>query len=212
MLKEYKFEGTLVGIIAGVIIALTVVSHLTARTDPKDRLALQNASMFDSGASHPRLDRLPAGSAQPQLADRLRMGSMADKRAPRPLKPSDPLEVVVVPNPISGKFRLLTASRMSATPTTDELRLRLRVVSLATADLVTPFQSGMFEVRPEGAEPINPAHAFSHPVPAGGSQEEDIVFIVPSTLNLDHAALRIHYYNDQKEILLGKRVTVHHLS
>jgi hypothetical protein len=76
------------------------------------------------------------------------------------------------------------------------------VVSRAIADLVTPFQSAMLEVRSQGLEPINPQHAFSHPVPAGKSRDEDIVFIIPSSLSLDRMVLRIHYYNDEQEIPL----------
>jgi hypothetical protein len=170
--KEYVWEGTLVAIIAGVIIVLTVVSHLTARTDLKDGLASRPIAMPAPAASRPTLGHAPAGSNRPQPADTSWKGSMAS----------------------------------------DELTLRLRVVSRATDPLVTPFQSAMLELRSEGADPINPAHSFSSPVPAGSSREEDIVFIIPSNLNLDHAALRVHYYNEQKEIPLGKHVTVHHIS
>jgi CBS domain-containing protein len=46
-------------------------------------------------------------------------------------------------------------------------------------------------------------HPFSYPVPAGTSREEDIVFVIPSNLNLDRAVLRIHYYNERKEIPLA---------
>jgi hypothetical protein len=61
----------------------------------------------------------------------------------------------------------------------------------------------MLEVRSPGLEPINPEHPFSYPVSAGNSRDEDIVFIIPSALKLDDAVLRIHYYNEQKEIPLG---------
>lgn len=54
-----------------------------------------------------------------------------------------------------------------------------------------------------GMEPINPEHSFSQPVLAGDTREEDITFIVPSSLDLDRAVLRIHYYSEEKEIPLG---------
>jgi len=127
----------------------------------------------------------------------------ADRAASGSPSSSDPLEVVVVPSPLSGQFKLLASTRTPATPTSDKLTLRLRVVSRAAADLVTPFQSAMLELRTPGLEPINPEHPFSSPVPAGNSREEDIAFLIPSNLNLDRAVLRIHYYNDLKEIPLA---------
>ena len=60
----------------------------------------------------------------------------------------------------------------------------------------------MLDVRARGLEPINPQHPFSHPVPAGESRDEDIVFIIPSNLTLDRVVFRVHYYNEEKEILL----------
>ena len=61
----------------------------------------------------------------------------------------------------------------------------------------------MLDVRARGLEPINPQHPFSHRVPAGESRDEDIVFMIPSNLTLDRMALRIHYYNEEKEIPLN---------
>jgi hypothetical protein len=127
--------------------------------------------------------------------------------SPRPTPhPSDPREVVIGPNSISGQFILLGFDRKRSTSATDELTLRLRVVSHAIPELVTPFQSAMLEVRSQGLAPINPQHAFSHPVPAGKSRDEDIVFIIPSGLSLDHMVLRIHYYPDEKDIPLHPAV------
>ena len=109
---------------------------------------------------------------------------------------------MVGPNSISGQFTVLNIDRKRSTPETDEVTLRLRVVSRAIANLVTPFESAMLDVRARGLEPINPQHSFSYPVPAGESRNEDIVFMIPSNLTLDRMALRIHYYNEAKEIPL----------
>jgi hypothetical protein len=109
---------------------------------------------------------------------------------------------VLGPNTIAGRFILLSSNRKQATPTSDDLTLRLRVVSLAIADLVTPFQSGMLEVRVPSEQPIHPQQAFSHPVPAGNTREEDIVFAIPATVSLDHGTLRIQYFSEAKEIPL----------
>lgn len=132
-----------------------------------------------------------------------RRANVADRRAAVWRKPSDPLEVVIGPSAISGQFRLLKADRATATPTSDKLTLRVRVVSRAVADLVTPFQSEMLEVRSDGLEPIGPDRAFSYPVPAGDTRDEDVVFTIPRGLKVDGAILRVHYYNEVKEIPLG---------
>ena len=115
----------------------------------------------------------------------------------------NPLEVVLGPSSIDGQFTLLAVNRITATSTSDKLTLRLRIVSRAVADLVTPIQYVTLEVYTPGLEPIALEHPFSHPVPAGNTQEHDIAFTVPANLNLDHAVLRIHFYNEQKEIPLG---------
>ena len=80
--------------------------------------------------------------------------------------------------------------------------MRLRVVSLAVADLVTPYQSGMLHVQAPGQAPILPRDSFSHPVAAGNSREDDIVFTVPSTLDPNHSTLNISYFNEAKTIPL----------
>ena len=172
-LQRYKWEALHVGAICAVIAVLTVVSHLPGHTDGEDRPT-------------PR-EKAPVTRPSP-------------RRTP---PPSDPRKVVVGPNSISGQFTVLDIDRKRSTPETDEVTLRLRVVSRAIANLVTPFESAMLDVRARGLEPINPQHPFSHPVPAGESRDEDIVFIIPSNLTLDRMVLRIHYYNEEKDIPLN---------
>ena len=183
-LKKYAWEGILVAILGGVIMVLTLVSHLTARPDPP--------TSARTGLGH-----VPSVSTLPPIS------AAASRKPVVAAKPSNPLEVVLGPSSIAGQFTLLAANRKAATPTSDKLTLRLRVVSRAVADLVTPFQSVMLEVCTPGLEPIAPEHPFSHPVPASNTLDEDIAFIVPTTLNLDRAVLRIHFYNEQKDIPLG---------
>jgi hypothetical protein len=203
MLKHYGWEGTLAGILAGIMVILTVVTHLTAHPERSDGASLRATPAVGPAAFHPMPDRVPVASTTRPMRAAVSRKPAADRRASGSSRPSDPLEVVVVPSPISGQFRLLASSRTSATPTSDKLTLRLRVLSHAVADLVTPFQSAMLELRTPGLEPINPEHPFSYPVPAGNSREEDIVFVIPSNLDLDRAVLRIHYYNELKEIPLA---------
>lgn len=172
-LQRYRWEALHIGAICAVITVLTVVSHLPGQTD---------------------------GEVRPTLREKAPVTHPSPRRTP-PLP--DPREVVVGPNSISGQFTLLNIDRKRSTPETDQVTLRLRVVSRAIAPLVTPFESAMLDVRATGLEPINPQHPFSHPVPAGESRDEDIVFIIPSNLTLDRIALRIHYYNEEKEIPLN---------
>jgi len=182
-LKKYRWESTLIMIIGGVILVLTLVTHLTASS----------------------MAPLPPAAVSQKRA--ITVGS-----ARGPLKTSEALEVTIGPSAISGQYTLLSATRTPATSTSDKLTLRIRLVSHAAADLVTPFQSAMLEVRSQGLTPINPEHPFSYPTQAGDSREEDVVFIVPSSLDLDRAVLRIHYYSDGKEIPLRNRIALHHMS
>jgi hypothetical protein len=191
-LHRYGWETTLSAIIATVIATLAIVTHLSVPARPPDQ---PKANLTTSSKLEPWQ---PSPGAAPSLS-----ASDTDRPARRSSRPHDPHEVVIGPNTIAGRFILLATNRKRATPTSEELTLRLRVVSLAAADLVTPFQSGMVEVRTPGQDPIHPQHAFSHPVAAGTSREEDIAFTIPSGLSLDHGTLRIQYFNEMKEIPLN---------
>jgi hypothetical protein len=61
----------------------------------------------------------------------------------------------------------------------------------------------MLEVRSRDLQPIKPEHPFSYSVSAGNTRDEDIAFMIPSGLNLERTVLRIHFYNEQKEIPLS---------
>ena len=176
-LKKYAWEGTLVAILGGVIMVLTLVSHLTAQPGPPT-------------SAQWGLGRVPSVSTlQPTSAAAPRKRVVA-------AKPSNPLEVVLGPSSIGGQFTLLAANRIAATPTSDKLTLHLRAVRRAMGDFVTPLQYVMLEVCTPGLEPIAPEHPFSRPLPAGNSRDEDIAFIVPASLNLDRAVLRVHFYKN----------------
>lgn len=190
--ERYGWETTLSSIIVAVIATLAVVTHLSVSARPSDQLTADVTATSKLKSSQPLPGVVPALSARD-----------TDRPALHSSKPPDPREVVVGPNTIAGRFILMATTRKRATPTSDELTLRLRVVSLAAANLVTPFQSGMVEVRTQGQDPIHPQHTFSHPVAAGNSREEDIVFSIPSSLSLDHGTLRIEYFNEMKEIPLN---------
>jgi hypothetical protein len=169
---------------------LTLVSHLTAR--PAISTSTQAA-----------LGPLPSGSTlSPAAAPSLR------KPAAK-AKPANPLEVVLGPTSIGGQFTVLAANRITVTPTSDNLRLHLRVVSRAMADLVTPLQYVALEIHAPGHDPIAQQRPFSHPLPAGNTWDDEVVFTIPASLSLDGAALRIYFYNEQKDISLRPVILPH---
>ena len=190
-LKNYGWETSLFAIIVAVIVTLALVTHLSGS------VRRSNHPPADATATPKHDSWQPSASRAPALST-----AGTDRPARRPSRPSDSHEVALGPNTISGRFILLATHRRQTTPTSDELTLRLRVVSLAVVDLVTPFQSAMLEVRVPSEQPIHPQQAFSRPVPAGNTREEDIVFAIPSSLSLDHGTLRIHNFNEAKEIPL----------
>lgn len=183
-LKKYAWEGILVAILTAVVIVLTVAPHLTARP------GLPSSAQTGLGGV-------------PAVSTILPTSAPARRKHVVAAKPSNPLEVVLGPSSIDGQFTLLAVNRITATPTSDKLTLRLRIVSRAVADLVTPIQYVTLEVYTPGLEPIALEHPFSRPLPAGNTQEQDIAFTVPANLNLNRTVLRIHFYNEQKDIPLG---------
>jgi hypothetical protein len=203
-LKNYSWEATLVAIIGSVITTGALVTHLTARTERPGRAPPEATALFGPSTFHPVPDRMPVTSITPPIqVSPARKVPLTARAARHPSKSSDPLEVIIGTNPIGGQLRLLTVTRTPVTPTSDKLILGIRMMSRATPPLVTPFQSTILEVRSRALEPIKPEHPLSFPVPAGNTREEDVAFIIPSDLNLDHSVLRIQYYNEQKEIPLS---------
>jgi hypothetical protein len=191
-LNKYTWETSLFAVMVAVIMTLTLVTHLPGSARPSDHPTADATAVPKRDSWQPSPPHAPALST-----------AGTDRPARRPSRPSDPHEIVLGPNSIGGRFILLASNRRKTTATSDELTLRLRVVSLAIADLVTPFQSGMLQVRVPGEQPISPQQTFSHPVPAGNTREEDIVFAIPSNLTLDYGTLRIQYFNEMKEIPLN---------
>ena len=189
--KNYGWDTTLVAIIVAVIVALVLVTHVPGSVPPTEHFRTEATATPQHDSWQPSAPRTPPLST-----------TGTDRPARHPARPSDPNEVVLGLNSIGGRYTLLTTHRRQTAPTSDELTLRLRVVSLAIANLVTPFQSGMLQVRVPGEQPIYPRQEFSHPIPSGNTREEDIVFAIPSSLSLDHGTLRIQYFNESKEIPL----------
>jgi len=136
-LQQFRWELNLMAVIGVVITTLALVTRLFGHPD----YSLRASSL-----------RVPTPT---------KLDSPAAKSPRRPSQPPDPHQVTVGPNTISGRFILLGSERKHINPTSDELTLRLRVVSLAAANLVTPYQSWMLKVQAPGRSPIEPKESFS---------------------------------------------------
>lgn len=182
LLKKYGWEATNITSIVAAIATLALVTHLTG-TRRVDTQPPQSATSAQSAPAIP----VPVSRRQ---------GVASSQH-------SDPREVVVGPTSISNRYTLIRMDRKPVSPTTDELVIRLHVDSLAMEPLVSPFESDMLALTGWEMDPINPKTKFRHPVPSGNSLNQDIVFSIPSTLDLNRTTLQIHYYNYQNEIPLS---------
>lgn len=88
--------------------------------------------------------------------------------------------------------------RKTGRPKGDDL-----VITLHVENLVSPLASDIVGLESLGSKSINPSTAFRRPMPGGTTLSQEIVFSVPSSLNLNDATLRIHYYNCEGEIPLS---------
>jgi hypothetical protein len=125
-------------------------------------------------------------------------GSVAHKAAHAAT--SNPREVIVGPSGINNRYTLVSVARKPLSSTVDELTVRLHVASLATENLVSPFESDMLDLRSPGLAPIHPKTSFHRSMPAGESEDRDVVFHIPASLILEKTTLQIHYFNYQQQI------------
>ncbi len=188
--KQYQWEATHIGAIAGVMVILALQAHLTGTRNAPN---VNEQGQFQKLATAPTLKAVHPVPASDAAA--------LEPTHPITSPPSDPSEVTVGPSGISNRYKLQRVNRKKQSAH-DVLTVSLHVESLATEGLVSPFESGMFEISNPGAPPLKPSTPFRSPVPSGNSRDRDITFNVPSTLDLDHATLRIHYYNYENEIPL----------
>jgi hypothetical protein len=180
LLKDHSWEATHIVAIVVAIATLALVTHLTG------------APRVDS----PALNATSVSAARPAQVS---TGSGAARA-----QQSDPREIIVGPSGISNRYTLLDVDRKPISSERDELIVKLRVKSLATDNLVSPFESNMLEIKSSGLPPINPSTVFNHPIPSGSSLNQDIVFRIPTSVSLKGMTLRIHYYNYQNEISLDQ--------
>jgi hypothetical protein len=115
---------------------------------------------------------------------------------------SDPRKVTVGPREISNRYTLLSVDRRAVSSERDALVVKLHIESLAMDGLASPFESDMLDITSPGVQPIKPRAPFRFPVPSGTARDQEIVFGIPPSLDLNHATLRIHYYIYQGEIPL----------
>jgi hypothetical protein len=186
--RKYKWQAAHVTIIVGVITTLALVTHLTGTPRPR---------IHPSGTAAPL-------SSVPMSVHPARPAQVSSRPRASGSPPSDPREVVVGPSGISNRYNLVSADRKPVSSTVDELTVRLHVMSLATENLVSPFESDMLDITSPGLQPIYPGTSFHTPIPAGNSQNKDVAFYIPASLSLKKAALNIHYYNYQKQIPLDQ--------
>ena len=179
LVEKYRWEATHVIVLAGVVTTLTLGTWLfgVSRGDHSHAVF----SKYASASSAVTTPSIPSEHAA---------------------QPSDPRKVTVGPSGISNRYTLLRVDRKTVSPKRDELVIKLHVESLATEGLVSPFESDMLDITSQGLQPINPSTPFRFPVPSGSTRDQEIVFSIPPSLNLNHAALRIHYYNYHEEIPL----------
>lgn len=197
LLRTYRWEVTHLTVIAAVIASLTLVVHLTGIQRVESQPSEQPKTVTPSLNASPSMATPP--SIQP--AHPVQVSS---QHRPAHSHQSDPRQIVVGPNGISNRYTLLGVDREPVSSTVDQLTVRLQVESLATANLVSPFESDMLEIRSPDQDAIKTSTSFHQPIPSGGRRNQDLVFRIPSSLNLSHASLQIHYFNYQNEIPLSR--------
>ena len=192
ILKTYSWELTHISTLVVVVAILGIAIHLTGTPRPKATL-----SGVPPIGSSPSASAVPERSLTPTHPSRA-----SSKPAPAATAVSDPHVITVGAMGISNRYTLVHIDRKPISPTHDALTIRLHVESLAMENLVSPFESDMLELIAPDQAPIRPTMPFRHPVPGGNSRNQDVVFNIPSALELNHATLQIHYYNYQNELPL----------
>ena len=192
ILKTYSWELVHISTLVAVVAILGIAIHLIGTPRPKAPL-----SRVPPIGSSPSASVVPARSLTPTHPSRA-----SSKPAAAATAVSDPHVITVGAMGISNRYTLVHIDRKPISPTHDALTIRLHVESLAMENLVSPFESDMLELIAPDQAPIRPTTPFRHPVPGGNSRNQDIVFNIPSALELNHATLQIHYYNYQNELPL----------
>lgn len=194
LLDEHRWEALCVAAIAGIVTVLALQKHLIRVSATPVRPFVNEHESLDRLTIAPTIRSVRAVPASDAAA--------LSATQPAPSQPSDPSEVAVGPSGISNRYKLTRVDRRKET-THDILVVSLHVDSLATEGLVSPFESGMFEISSPDMPPIKPRTPFHSPVPSGDSRDQEIAFRIPPTLNLNRVNLRIHYFNYEKEIPLN---------
>lgn len=192
LMEKYQWEASRSTIVAALVLALAVVTHLfgTSRSDFPAHLAPPNQTQF------------PPFDTTVPLPDPNPIQRPA-KREIVPAPPPDPRQFSVGPNEIANRYTLLGIERKQVSPQDDQLIVRLHIESLAMDPLASPFESDMLELRTPGLPPIKPSTPFRLPLHSGNSRNQDIAFRLPPGFPLKDATLQIHYYNYEHEVPLS---------
>ena len=196
-LEKYRWEATHIIVIAGVVTTLILGTWLFGDSRGNGLDMRTRAVLSSKYAPVPS-----AVTAQPIQSDHAAQMSLQQGEAVA--QQPDPRQVTVGASGISNRYTLLRVDRRTASSKSDELVIKLHVESLAMENLASPFESDMLDVTSEGLQPIKPSTPFRFPVPSGTTRDQEIVFGIPPGLDLNHATLRIHYYNYQGEIPLNR--------
>jgi hypothetical protein len=189
VMEKYNWELTRSLMFVAIIMAVIVVTRLTAPMH-----AIPSAQNTRHAPSTPLDTSIPLPDPNPIQPPA--------KRATPATPPSDPRVFSVGPNEIANRYTLLDVERKPASPSNDQLIVRLHIESLATAPLVSPFESDMLEITVPGLQPINPSTPFKRPLASGSSRNQEVAFRLPAGFRLQDATLRIHYYNYEHEVPL----------
>jgi len=199
-LNKYSWEATHATVIAGVIATLGIAVHI-----PGVQRAQPNAA-----ATAASITPVPTGVPFAATQEIVHPRPASQRASDVDHQQTDPREITVGAREISNRYTLLSIDRKRVSSKLDELTVKLNVKSLAQESLSSPFESDMVELKSEGMEPIKPLKPFRNPLPSGTSRKQEVVFNIPSDLNLDHTSLQIHYYFFQSEIPLNLPGTLAH--
>jgi hypothetical protein len=195
-MEKYKWEATCCALVAAIVMALIVVTHLIG-TPRSEMPVTGNARLTprNPAQSSPVDTKVPLPDPNPVKP--------SPKHETVASPPADPHVFSVGPNEIANRYTLLGMERKQVSPKDDELIVRLRIESLAMDPLMSPFESDMLEITSPASQPIKPSTSFRRPLPSGSSRNQSIAFRLPAGFRLEQAALRIHYYNYEHEVPLS---------
>jgi hypothetical protein len=188
LLKEHCWEATHITVIAAVIIALTLLTdwidtpgkrlsqaasdlaastnpgpisaaNLTTVPSPNPAAAVSPSPMPDTSVRVPPISSDPTALSPPDHHSTRAHSQHTAEKSQSP----DPREISLGAPGISNRYRLVSVERKSGSSGSDELTVKLHVQSLATENMVSPYESGMLEIKARISRPSAPSLPFALP-------------------------------------------------